>query len=269
MCQVLGVSEPGYYKWVKRGGNLVSAKRSKLLPKIHRVFVSHKKRYGSPRVYQELKREGVRCGENLVALMMREEGLRAKGTKKFKTTTDSWRSKVIADNVLDRKFAVQAINKVWCGDITYLCTREGFMYLAVFLDLYSRRVVGWSLSNTLKKELVLKAFNEALMIRKPPSGMLVHTDRGSQYTANEFRGKAQDNKLTLSMSRKGNCWDNAVVESFFSTLKRELLEGVDVYTRWELERLVREYIDCYYNTKRMHSTLDYLSPIEYEYRAVV
>jgi hypothetical protein len=197
---------------------------------------------------------------------MREEGLRAKGARKFKITTDSWRSKRIAFNILQRRFNPSGPNCVWCGDITYLITDEGWEYLAVFIDLYSRKVVGWATSRYLTREVVLRAFRQAVLTRNPVPGLIVHTDRGSQYSSDDFIALAESSKLTLSMSRKGNCWDNAVVESFFATLKRELTRGERFSTRSMLESAVSQYIDVYYNTERMHSTLDYVSPLEYETR---
>ena len=196
---------------------------------------------------------------------MREDGLRAKGARKYKITTDSWRSKRIpAKNLLNRKFYPTGPNQVWCGDITYIGTDEGWMYLAVFIDLFSRKIVGWAIDKSLKRELVLRAFREAVFIRNPGQGLMVHADRGSQYTSDEFKEAVESRDFILSMSRSGNCWDNAVVESFFRNFKVESIYGETIRTRWELERIVREYIDQYYNTIRMHSTLDYVSPMEYE-----
>lgn len=195
---------------------------------------------------------------------MREAGLRARAARKFRITTKSGRSKRVAENVLNRDFNPDAPNKVWCGDITYLWTREGFSYLAVFMDLYSRRIVGWAVSQSLSCSLVLEAFRQAVVVRQPSPGLIVHTDRGSQYTSSQFISKAEGNQFVLSMSRKGNCWDNAVVESFFNTLKVELLKGEDVRTRWQLRRMLIEYIDQYYNSERRHSAIENISPIRYE-----
>ena len=268
LCLVLEVSEQGYYRWLRRrrAMSLKEKRKRNLLVKIRRIFFKHRRRYGSPRVYRELRKAGVRASENRVAWMMREDGLRAKGARKFKVTTDSWRTKRIAFNVLQRRFNPKGPNQVWCGDITYIMTDEGWMYLAVFLDLYSRKVVGWAVSRYLTRDVVLRAFRQALLIRNPPPGLIVHTDRGSQYSSNEFIELAESSQLTLSMSRKGNCWDNAVVESFFASLKRELTKGERFATRRELEQQLAQYIDVYYNTERMHSTLDYVSPMEYENR---
>ena len=261
---MLGVTEQGYYQWYQRKREAGTARKERLLQTIRRIFFQHKRRYGSPRVYQDLKEEKLWCGETQVAKLMREAGLRAKAARKFRITTKSGYSRRVAENVLKRRFKPDAPNKVWCGDITYLWTREGFSYLAVFLDLYSRRIVGWSVDRTLSCALVLEAFRQAVLLRQPGPGLIVHTDRGSQYTSDQFIGKAQAGQFVLSMSRRGNCWDNAVVESFFNTLKIEAIKGEDVRTRWQLRQMLIEYIDQYYNSKRRHSTIDYLAPIEYE-----
>ena len=236
---------------------------------IRRIFYEHKRRYGSPRVFRELRKLKVRCSENRTAWLMQEMGLYAKGARKFKITTDSWRSnkKRIAANILARQFNVKGPNQVWCGDITYIWTGEGFMYLAVFMELFSRKIVGWSLGTRLTASLVLQALRQAILIRQPPPGLLIHTDRGSQYTSDDFISLAENEALVMSMSRKGNCWDNAVAESFFASLKREEIKGEKIPTRFHLVGKITYYIDTYYNTIRMHSTLDYLSPMEYEIKA--
>lgn len=267
-CRVLEVREQGYYQWLKVNRDLKAKRQANLLVKIRRIFFQHKQRYGSPRVHQELKRLGVRCSENRVARLMREDGLCAKGAPKGRKTTDSRPTETrgrIAANLLKRQFNVTRPNQVWCGDITYIWTLEGYMYLAVFLDLFSRKVVGWALSTRLTTAVVLEAFHQAQLIRTPPTELMVHTDRGSQYSSDAFIEMAKG--YVLSMSRKGNCWDNAVAESFFSSLKRELIKGEKITTRWHLIRLLTEYIDGYYNTTRLHSTLDYQSPTEYEQKS--
>ena len=266
LCNVLEISEQGYYQWRRVKSDLRAKRRRRLCVRIRRIFYEHNRRYGSPRVFRELKKRKIKCSENRVARLMQEMGLFAKGGRKFKVTTDSWRSRKerIADNVLARRFNVKEPNQVWCGDITYIWTDEGFMYLAVFIDLFSRKVVGWAIGVRLTAELVLEALRQAITIRKPPQGLMIHTDRGSQYTSDAFIFLAHNKKLTLSMSRKGNCWDNAVVESFFASLKRELIKGEKIRSRRQLVAMVTDYIDAYYNTIRMHSSLDYLSPMEYE-----
>jgi putative transposase len=269
MCQVLEVSEQGFYQWRRIKSDLKAKRKKRLCTLIRRIFYEHRRRYGSPRVFRDLKKLSVKCSENRVAWLMQEMGLYAKGARKFRLTTDSWRSnrKRIAANILARKFKVKGPNQVWCGDITYIWTDEGYMYLAVFMDLYSRKIVGWALGERLTASLVLQALRQAILIRNPPAGLLIHTDRGSQYTSDSFIALAQNEKLILSMSRKGNCWDNAVVESFFASLKRELIKGEKICSRRKLQLMIVDYIDGYYNSIRMHSSLDYLSPLEYENRA--
>jgi putative transposase len=268
MCRVLEVSEQGYFQWYRVKRDLKAKRKKRLCALIRRIFHSHKRRYGSPRVWKELRKMKVKCSENRVAWLMAEMGLVAKGARKFRVTTSPSRSekraKRIAANILARQFGVKSPNQVWCGDITYIWTKEGYMYLAVFIDLFSRRVVGWTLGERLTAELVLRALKQALLIRRPPPGLVIHTDRGSQYTSDAFIALLQQGHLTPSMSRKGNCWDNAVVESFFATLKRELIVGETIYSRSQLREMITDYIDRYYNPVRMHSTLDYRSPMEYE-----
>ena len=268
MCRVLEVHEQGYYQWCKVKRDLKAKRKKHLCALIRRIFYSHKRRYGSPRVWKELRKSKVKCSENRTAWLMAEMGLVAKGARKFRVTTSPSRSekraKRIAANILARKFNVRDPNQVWCGDITYIWTAEGYVYLAVFLDLFSRRVVGWALGTHLTADLVLRALKQALLIRRPPPGLIIHTDRGSQYTSDAFIALVQQDQFTMSMSRKGNCWDNAVVESFFATLKRELIVGEKIRYRYQLKEMVTDYIDRYYNQVRMHSTLDYKSPMEYE-----
>ena len=268
MCRVLEVHEQGYYQWCRVKRDLRAKRKKHLCVLIRRIFYSHKRRYGSPRVWKELRKSKVKCSENRTAWLMAEMGLVAKGARKFRVTTNPSRSekraKRISANILARKFNVRDPNQVWCGDITYIWTAEGYMYLAVFLDLFSRRVVGWALGTHLTADLVLRALKQAILIRRPPPGLIIHTDRGSQYTSDAFIALVQQDQFTMSMSRKGNCWDNAVVESFFATLKRELIVGEKIRSRYQLKEMVTDYIDRYYNQVRMHSTLDYKSPMECE-----
>lgn len=269
MCRVLAVTEQGFYQWRRIKHNRKAKRKAHLCRVIRRIFYEHRRRYGSPRIFRELKKEAVKCSENRVAWLMQEMGLRAKGAPKFKVTTDSWRSNKqrIAENLLARQFNVKGPNQVWCGDITYIWTNQGYLYLAVFLDLFSRKVVGWSLGERLTASLVLAALRQAILIRNPPAGLLIHTDRGSQYTSDDFIEMAEDKDLVLSMSRRGNCWDNAIAESFFASLKRETIQGEIIRTRRDLQIMIVDYIDAYYNPIRMHSSLDYSSPLEYEKRA--
>lgn len=271
MCRVLEVSRAGYYAWKGRAA-AARAPRGELRLRVHVRAVFRKSRgtYGSPRVHQELREEGVRVSRKRVERVMREEGLCARQRRRFRgTTTDSSHPHRIAENVLDRAFSVEAcagVDRVWVGDITYLPTREGWLYLAVMLDLKSRRVVGYSLHPTLESDLAVEALRQAMGRRKPGAGLIHHSDRGVQYASNAYRELLDQHQVQASMSRKGNCWDNAVAESFFATLEWELVGRSDWQTHREAEHAIREYIDRWYNTERRHSSLAYLSPAAYEAR---
>lgn len=264
MCRVLSVTEQGFYAWQRRGQSKREGSDRSLCDVVLVTFHEHKRRYGSIRLHRELNARGHKCGRHKVARLMREQHLRARATRKYRVTTDSSHGKAPAENVLQREFLPASTNRAWAGDITYLWTMEGWMYLAVFIDLFSRKVVGWALSKSLKSSLVLLAFERALARRRPSCGLIVHTDRGRQYVAADFLSMLQRRNITLSMSRKANCWDNAVAESFFHTLKVEAIHGERFETRKQLEQAVFEYIELYYNRVRMHSTLDYISPDVYE-----
>ena len=238
---------------------------------LHQIRVIHRqsrRSYGSPRIHAELRAQGVRCGRNRVARLMREEGLRTKAPRRFRITTRSAKGHGVAPNRLDRRFNVESPDTVWGGDITYVWTSEGWLYLAVLMDFCSRRIVGWSLKERLAGDLTLGALNRALEARQPQPGLLHHSDRGSQYTAEAYRARLRSRGFEVSMSRKGDCWDNAPLESFFATLKKELLRGADFATRREARRAIFDYIEGFYNRHRLHSGLGYLSPDKYEIQAV-
>ena len=264
ICKVLKVSEQGYYASLRRPESKRSKANKVLGDKIQVKFADHKKRYGSPRIVEELRDDGERCGKHRVARIMNERGLRAKAARKFRVTTQSLHEYPVAPNVLQRNFTTSKPDEVWVGDITYLHTEEGWMYLAVLIDLFSRKVVGWALSSRLTGSVVHLAFERACARRNPSSGLMIHTDRGVQYAAAVFRRMLADKDITLSMSRLGNCWDNAVAESFFKTLKVESIYGERFDTRAQLSGAVFEYIERYYNRRRKHSTIGYHSPEEYE-----
>ena len=231
------------------------------------IELSHKasdRTYGSPRVHEDLQERGIPCGRNRVARLMRERGIRAKQARRYKATTDSDHSHPVAANLLDRQFDVDEPDRVWTADITYIWTRAGWLYLAVVLDLFSRRVVGWSMSNRIDGQLTLTALRRALWGHKPPPGLLHHSDRGSQYACGDYRDLLDEHRLICSMSRKGDCWDNAVSESFFKTLKVERVNDRDYWTREEAKTDITDYIERFYNRKRRHSHLGYISPVEYE-----
>lgn len=233
------------------------------------IELSHKasdRSYGSPRVHKDLQEQGIRCGRKRVARLMRENGIRAKQARRYKATTDSDHRYPVAANLLDRQFDVDEPDRAWAADITYVWTREGWLYLAVILDLFSRRVVGWSMSNRIDSRLTLTALRKALWNRRPSPGLLHHSDRGSQYACGEYRDTLQKYGLVCSMSRKGDCWDNAVSESFFKTLKVERVGDRNYWTREEAATDITDYIERFYNRKRRHSYLGYISPVEYELR---
>lgn len=228
------------------------------------AFDQNRRSYGSPRIYTELRDEGILCSENRVARLMRKASICVEPVRKFRATTDSAHGLPVAVNHLGRQFQAETANTKWASDITYLWTKEGWLYLAVVLDLFSRRVVGWSLQASLHKELVLNALDMAVQGRKPDAGLLHHSDRGSQYASLTFQESLIQIGAVCSMSRKGDCWDNAVVESFFSTLKREMVNRETFETRKEARLAVFEWIEVWYNRKRRHSALGYLSPEAFE-----
>lgn len=264
MCRVLHVSLSGYYAWRSRGESRRSRSNRALLVEIRAVHAASKRRYGSPRVHGELRARGRECNEKRVARLMREDGLRSRRSRKFKATTDSKHSFPVAPNLLNREFEVSGPDEVWVSDITYIATREGWLYLAIVLDLFSRRIVGWSMSHRMTRALALNALSAAISSRNPEPGLLHHSDRGSQYASGDYRKLLDRHKMVCSMSRKGDCWDNAVAESFFSSYKVELVYDEDFETREEARAKTFEYIEAFYNSTRRHSTIGYLSPVEYE-----
>ena len=261
MCRALAVSAAGYYAWRARPESPRSIQTRTLRSAIRMVHQESRDTYGSPRIWKALVKQGHRVGEHRVARLMRQDDIRA--------TTPSNHRLPVAANTLDRQFTVAAPNRVWAGDITYVWTLEGWLYVAVLLDLYSRRVVGWAMGQRLTVELAERALTMALANRAPTAGLLHHSDRGSQYAAMSYQRVLNGHGLIPSMSRKGNCWDNACVESFFGTLKRELVYHRRYATREEATQDIFEYIEVFYNRQRCHSTLGYHSPAEYEARAIV
>jgi putative transposase len=267
MCRVLQVKRAGYYAWVSRPPSERAMEDARLAETIKGIHDKSRRTYGSPRVHEELKAQGQQHGEKRIARLMQEEGLRAKTPRRFRVTTDSDHPHPIAPNVLGRQFAVAdgaALDRVWVGDITYLTTREGWLYLAIVLDLASRRVIGWAMRHTLEGALTRDALAMALLGRRPAPGTLHHSDRGSQYAAGDYQEMLTAYGMDCSMSRVGDCWDNAVAESFFATLKRELADAADWATREDARTAVFEYIEVWYNQQRRHSSLGYLSPVAFE-----
>ena len=264
MCRVLEVSSSGYYAWRRRGPSLRTLSDAGLLDIIREIYLEMKSRYGSPRIVEELRARGYVISRKRVERLMRADGLQAKHSRKFRVTTDSKHEHPVADNTLAREFEVDVANARWVADITFVWTNQGWLYLAVVMDLFSRRIVGWQMSNRIKRQLVIGALQMALKGRRPESGLLHHSDRGSQYASHDYREMLEEAGCVCSMSRKGNCWDNAPVESFFATLKRELIHGRRFRTREQARSEIFEFIEVWYNRKRRHSTLGYMSPAEYE-----
>lgn len=264
MCRALAVSPSGYYAWARRPESRRRAMNRQLVAEIRGIHAESRGTYGSPRVHAALQAQGQRVGIHRVARLMRAGAIRAKTVKKWRATTDSAHAHPAAPHTLNRQFAVTQPNRVWAGDITYVWTAEGWLYLAVVLDLYSRRVIAWGMSSRLTQDLATTALTMAVAHRRPAEGVLHHTDRGSQYAATTYRELLASYGLTASMSRRGNCWDNAVVESFFHTLKTELVHHRSYQTREEARQEIFEWIEVFYNRTRRHSTLGYRSPAEFE-----
>ena len=267
MCRALEVSRSGYYAYKKRPKSQRRLDNEKLLIEIRRVFVDNDSNYGSPRIWNELNNvRGIHCSENRVARVMRGAGIVAVQKRKFRVTTNSKHDYPVWTNVLNRNFVVEKPNAVWVSDITYIWTLEGWLYLAAVLDLFSRGVVGLAMDKTIADTLVTQAMKQAILRRNPAKGLILHSDRGSQYAGNDFKALLTQNEFVGSMSKKGDCWDNAVAESFIHTLKVELIHRMKFRTREEAKIRIFEYVEMYYNRKRAHSTLGFLSPFEYEKR---
>jgi Transposase and inactivated derivatives len=258
------VTRSGYYAWRTRPESERSRENDRLLVQIRIAYKTNKKVYGSPRIHEALRSQGETCGRKRVERLMAENGIMAIQAKKFVVTTDSNHEQPVAENVLDRQFDVDEPNKVWASDITYIPTGEGWLYLSGVLDLCTKTLVGWSMDEKMESTLVTNALEMAYQRRQPESGLLHHSDRGSQYASEEYRKLLLACGMEQSMSRKGNCWDNAPMESFFSTLKRELVHHRRYRTRQEARRDIFEYIEVFYNRQRLHSSLGYMSPADFE-----
>lgn len=266
MCRVLGASRGGYYRWQSRCQQQTEKqKRQELLDqRVVEAFAARKKRSGSPMLTIDLKEQGHHYDRKTVAASMKRQNLRAKAAKKFKATTNSKHNLPVAPNLLQQDFSATAPNQKWAGDITYLWTEEGWLYLAVVIDLYSRLVVGWAMSERMTSDLVCQALEMALWRRKMPKGVIVHSDRGSQYCSATYQALLTKHQLHCSMSGKGNCYDNACAESFFHTMKVEIIHGEIFTTRQEMRRTVFEYIEIDYNRNRRHSSIGSISPVAFE-----
>ena len=264
MCEALEVSVSGYYAWDSRPDSAAELRRQKLVVAIEKIHADVKHRYGSPRMTAELNARGHECSENTVAELMREHGIRGKTPKRFVRTTDSNHRLPVAQNILDRDFAPDGPNQSWCADITYIPTHEGWLYLAVVEDLFSRMIVGWSMDQTMESRLVVDALEMALARRRPEAGLLAHSDRGSQYASEHYQRILTAEGIVCSMSGVGQCWDNAPVESFFGRLKCELAPSEMFVTRDQARAEIFEYLEVFYNRVRLHSSLGFLSPEEFE-----
>lgn len=258
------VSRSGYYHWKRRDPSAREKERTKLIPRVRSIHQESKATYGSRRMSAELNALGFRCGKHKAGTLMKLAGVAAKQRKKFKATTDSNHQLPVAPNLLKRRFSIATPNCIWVGDITYIWTSEGWLYLAVVIDLYSRRIVGWSMNKCISRRLVMDALTMAIWRRKPSHGLIFHSDRGSQYCSHEFQKSLKNHGILSSMSRKGDCWDNAVAESFFGTLKVEKVFGVKYLNRSAARRDIVDYIEMFYNSRRRHSSLGYMNPMEFE-----
>jgi len=264
MCHALQVSRSGYYEFLKRSPSDHQLRDRELRPVIKEIFNKGRKTYGTRRILKDLKKQGISISRRRVGRLMCEEGLQLKTRRKFKATTNSKHDKPVAPNLLNREFTVDQPDSVYVGDITYIPTREGWLYLAVVIDLFSRAVVGWSMDARMKAELVNDATLMAIWKRKPGKGLIFHSDRGSQYASESHRKILKTHGAKASMSRKANCWDNAVAESFFHTLKTELTHHCDFKTREEARAAIFEYIEVFYNRQRLHSANGYEAPLVFE-----
>jgi len=264
MCRALKVSRSGYYDWCDRAPSLRAQSREQLDGRVRAAFEAEKARIGSPRVTRRLREQGHIAGHNQVAESMARQGLRAKGARKYKATTNSKHSLPVAENLLQQNFNANRPNEKWVSDITYIATDEGWLYLAVVLDLYSRVVVGWSMSERMTVQLTCDALRMALFRRHRPRGVILHSDRGSQYCAHEYQTLLRDHGLICSMSARGNCYDNAAMESWNHSLKVEAIHGERLATRIIARSQVFDYIEVYYNRQRLHSKLGYKTPTEFE-----
>lgn len=264
MCDALGVSESGYYSWVGRSPSQARTRRDRLAGLIEQIHAEVKGRYGSPRMTAELNARGHDCTENMVAELMRSHGIRAKTARRFVRTTDSGHGLPVAENLLDREFDPDGPNAAWGADITYIPTADGWLYLAVVEDLFSRMIVGWSMDSTMTSRLAVDALDMALRRRVPGEGLLAHSDRGSQYASEHYQRLLKGHGITCSMSGVAQCWDNAPLESFFASLKKELVHHERYTTREEAKASIFEYVEAFYNRVRRHSSLGFLSPAEFE-----
>jgi putative transposase len=264
LCRLLGVQRSAYYAWREQPERVIPPQELALRRRMKALFAASRESLGSRSLMRKLREEGFGIGRERTRALMKVLNLKVRHKRKYKMTTDSKHGLPVAGNLLNRAFSPQAPNQVWGADITYLWTQEGWLYLAVVIDLYSRRVVGWSMDRRMTRALVIRALMMAINLRKPPPGLLHHSDRGSQYASHAYQALLKQHGMVCSMSRKGNCWDNSPVERFFSSLKREWTGDRLYGTRQQATADVREYVAVYYNSQRLHSTLGYKTPMNYE-----
>lgn len=264
MCQLFAVSRSAYYAWKKRPKSIRQQENEQLISEIKRIYQKSRGLYGSPRITAELRDKGFHYGHNRIARLMRQNRIQAKTSKKFRVTTNSHHTLPVAPNILERRFYADSKNQIWVSDITYIQTQQGWLYLAVILDVYSRSVVGWSMGSHLSQELVVNAIKQAIGRRNPEKGIIFHSDRGVQYASHSVKELLTIHKFMQSMCGKGNCYDNAMMESFFSTLKTECVYLEHYQSRYQAKLNIFDYIEVYYNRIRRHSALGYVSPFEFE-----
>jgi len=264
MCKVLKLSVSAYYAWRKRPESVRKRENESLIAVVQSIHVKMRQCYGTRRMAKELRKRGIDCGRCRARTLMRLANVRVRTKKRFVNTTDSKHTMPVAENLLDRKFDVSQPNRYWVSDITYIWTATGWLYLATVMDLYSRRIVGWSMDTSMTRQLVMDALLMAVWRRKPGKGLIHHSDRGSQYCSDDFQSLLKQHGIVCSMSRKGNCWDNAVMERFYHSLKSEQVYYADYQTPDEARKDIVDYIEMFYNSCRAHSYLGYISPNEYE-----
>jgi len=264
LCEVLKVSPSGYHKWLKKKVSKREIENQRILEIIWFYHNKSKRTYGLPRIYAAMRKQGLMINKKRISRLMRANNIKAKTKRRFKVTTVQSSKAAASENILNQNFSSSSANQIWTGDITYLWTKEGWLHLAVVMDIYSRKIVGWSIERSLSTELVIRALMMAVVHRNPQRGIIFHSDRGSQYTSSSFRNILKNYGVVQSMSSTGNCYDNAITESFFHTLKTELIYWEKYQTRDEAKRSIFEYIEINYNRRRLHSSLGYLSPVEFE-----
>ena len=261
---MMEVSRSGFYAWIERPESNRSSQNKELLNLIREAYKLSRGTYGSPRITRVLRKQGIACGTNRIARLMRENYIVAKTKRKYRATTNSKHNYPVAENLVQQNFTVSDPNQVWVTDITFIPTDEGWLYLAAIEDLFNRKIVGWAMDSTMTRQLTLAALRQAVQRYRPSAGLIHHSDRGSQYASHDYQQALKDNEMIASMSRKGNCYDNACIESFFGTLKRELIYGNRFRTRAQARQEIFEYIEVFYNRIRLHSTLGYMSPVEFD-----